>query len=285
MVQSPMMPSQAIILFLSLLASGCLADLRSNDLVVDGIAPAQVTLARASMKRMLTAHGGLERWKNHRVAEVGYTDTWFRPLEQAVSMPYPENGQRISQTILLGANASRWTFVGGPWDGLEWGIQRWATYTAKNGKIAFEPDSDIKFWLPTNAYFFEAPFRLGEANVMAHMGTAHIDGQTLDMVFLTWGQAEPQSNVDQYVAFIDRQSGRLTYLQYTIRDIFRTLIGVMHYSDYKEVDGIWVAHRMTVVTEPGGPPALHEYRIQDLAFGGDVPQEKLIPDPNKAGRK
>ncbi len=280
-----MMPSQTIILLFAVLLSGCLADLRSNDLVVDGIDPARVTLARTSMNRMLKAHGGLDRWKQHRVAEVDYTDTWFRPLERAVSMPYPENGQHISQTILLGKNASRWTFVEGPWDGLEWGIQRWATYTARSGKVAFEDNDDIKFWLPTNAYFFEAPFRLSEATTLAHMGTTRVDGVLLDMVFLTWGQPEPQNDVDQYVAFIDRKTGLLTYLQYTIRDIFRTLIGVMHYSDYKEVDGIWVAHKMTVVTKPGGPPALHEYQIQDVIFGGDVSMEKLLPNPNKAGRK
>ncbi|MEZ4458170.1 MAG: hypothetical protein R3E66_00295 [bacterium] len=278
-----MKPNLLFVCLSTILAAGCLADLRSNNLVVDGISAVDRDQGRAILERSAKAHG-LQRWRQHQTVTVTYTDTWYRPVERLVSMPYPQNGQRLVHDQIVGSDSSRWMFKGGPLDGTVWGIQNWATYRLQDATPTFEPDNTLKFWLPTNAYFFQAPFRLREATVVAHAGTARVDGRLLDIVFLSWNTAAPQSDVDQYVAYIDRESGQLMYLQYTIRDIFRTLIGTMHYTDYREIDGMLVPHRMTVVTEPGGPRSLHEYLVESVGFD-QVPKASLLPDPKRRGTK
>lgn len=280
-------PSLALALLASCItfSTACQADLRSSSLVENGIAEDTASHGRLVLQQLAEAHG-LASWQARENARVVYSDTWMGWLNQQVAMPWPENGQRFEHTILLGTDNSRMVFLGGDYDQKSWGIQHWKTYTVNpGGEPRFEDDDGIKFWLPTNAYFIEAPFRLGEATVVAYDGTATLDGTLHDIVFLSWSQAAPQGDIDQYIAYIDRDTGRLSYLTYTVRDMAGFLVGTMKYDDYRQVDGVWIAHSMHVHDEPGGEPELHGYQIESVSFDVDVPERFVVPRPELRGQK
>lgn len=198
---------------------------------------------------------------------------------RALAMPWTESGLLMRSTMLRGSDASRLEFLEGADAGIAWGIQNWVTYRVAGGEMTFEDDDDIRFWLPTFQYFFEAPFRLREGGVVADAGPETVAGVTYNRVFVSWGRAAPRPEVDQYLAWIDPETGRLEYLQYTVRDMMPGIIGCMQYRDYRQVEDLWIAMTMAVVEGPGGPDALHRFELEDVRFE-EVPREVLVPRPH-----
>ena len=272
----------------SLLLSACaLRDIRPEPLAETSALPAdRVEEGRALLAKSLDAHGGLETWKNHRTARITLTDRWPGAITRAAIMPWPENGTTLQQDILLGTENSRLTFVDGDWKGRAWGIQNWATYTvAPGGEPKFGGDKDIWFWLPTVQYFYEAAFRLHEGQYVAHAGTRELHGKTYDLVYITWGSVEPSSEIDQYVAWIEQDTGRLGILQYTVRDFGKRIQGAAHYEDYKQVQGLWVPGRIRIADLEDKDSVLHMMTIESAEYGVDLPSDYFIPSPKTSASK
>ena len=239
------------------------------------------------LEELPEAHGGLERWRSHRTARVVLRDRWPGWAMRTFAMPWPSSGARVEQTMLLGEDTSRLEFLDGELEGTVWGIQQWVTYTVPVGEQTprFEADETIWFWLPTTQYFFEAPFRLREGQEVAWAGERTHAGQVYDLVYITWGGLGPQRDVDQYVAWIAQETGRLRYLEYTVRDMARFVTGAVHYEGYHEIDGIWVPRRIRVAPVEDPEDVLHEMIFEEVDFGVDAPEGELIPDPSRRARK
>ncbi len=265
-----------------------LSDVRPPELAANEITEELAERGRELLRRLEDAHGGYAAWTARPTARVEFRDHWPGAVMRALAMPWAESGLLMRSTMLRGSDASRLEFLEGRDAGSAWGIQNWMTYRADgddlvppegDNSLTFEDDDDIRFWLPTFQYFFEAPFRLREGGVVADAGPATVAGVTYDRVFVSWGRAAPRSQVDQYLAWIDPASGRLEYLQYTVRDMMPGIMGCMHYRDYRQVEDLWIAMTLAVVEGPGGPDALHRFELEDVRFE-DVPREFVVPRPH-----
>lgn len=267
--------------------SGCLADIRPES-IKEGYGEADVEKGRALLHKAMARHGGLGRWKAHRTAEVTLTDDWRGFLLKTLFLPWPENKVPIKVQYLLGTNDSRGTFLEGSRKGETWGIQNWATYTQRPGEApVFKKDKAIKFYMPTYQYFFELPFHLPFAGVVIYAGEDELAGQAYDVVFVSWNTDAPQAKIDQYLAYISRKTGLIDYLRYTVRDQFGFLVGNMQFTDYRDVQGIQVPFRQTVVDDdrPDGKKVMHQVLYKSAAFGVDVPDEAFYPDPDRRAKK
>ena len=265
---------------------GCTADLRPDEIRDGGISAGRADRGRAIIDGLAEAHGGLERWRELGTARVVLRDTWPSWVTRTAAMPWFEDGQLLELTTRLGTDDGRIQFLEAPNEGLYWGIQDWATYVVEPGsKPTFGDDDTIKFWVPTVSYFFEAPFRLHEADVVAYAGEETVDGVVYDKVFLSWGKAAPQEDTDQYVAWVSRDTGRLGFLAYTVRDMMDNIEGFMRYTDYEEVEGIWVAKTMAVVDSTDTMDGLHRMDVESVELGVDLPNSYFYPDPDRAGSK
>ena len=277
-------------LSLLLLASaGCsLSDLRSPEIKDDTSSGDQArTRGRQQLDRLSERYGGLDHWRSLRTMEVELTDRWPSLFWRLMASPWPQDPQAFRLMTPLGADDGRLQFVGGDWSGRTWGLQQWVPYeaSADGGGVEFTDSDDIRFWIPTIKYFTEFPFRICEADVVLYAGERTRDDRVHDLVFATWNQAAPQEGVDQYVLWIDRESGLLELLQYTVRDVMGSFIGTMDYADFKTESGIVVPHRMTVVDSPQRADVMHEFTITDVRFGAEYPPGFFYPDPRRRGSK
>lgn len=274
---------------LALIASltlACTTDLRPERLQHDGVSPEAAAEGRAWLDRMVEAHGGLAAWKAHRDVELVFTDTWPAWLPRTAAMPWGQDGQTIVMGMLLGTDDARLSFRGGPDDGVTWGVQQWQTWKQeKGGAPVFEEDGDVRFWVPTMAYFFALPFRIGEASVVAYAGDTVIDGRPHAIVYATWGSAEPQDEIDQYVLYIDRETHRLSWANYTVRDLMLADQGAVRLGDLREVEGIVVPFEMTMVETFGSDSVVHVMKLQSVDFGVGHPDAFYRPDPGRQGSK
>ncbi len=248
------------------------ADIRPP-LVQRGISAESAARGFALLEKMDAAHGGAEAWRAKGAVRFTLDDEWGGPA--ALASPWPENPGRLTLTMLPGRDTGRLEIDGGE----TWGVQNWATYTVDaEGKVQFDAQRNFDrwFWVPTVGYFLEAPYRLGEATIVADAGPDEHDGVMCDRIFLTWGSEKPNREVDQYVAWIDQKSGRLVHLQYTVRDFAGFISSAMSYSDYRDVDGLPIAHRV------GGD---HVMTIQKAELGLTLPDAFLFPDRTRSAAK
>ncbi len=257
-----------------------LSDLRPPELIDAGITPEREQRGRELLSRLADAHGGQSTWNVRRAAQVELRDHWPGAMMRALAMPWTESGLLMRSVMSRGTDASRLEFLEGEGAGTAWGIQNWMTYRIPvGGQPTFEDDETIRFWLPTLQYFFEAPFRLREGSVVADAGSETVTGVTYQRVFISWGHAEPRPATDQYLAWIHPDSGRLEYLEYTVRDMMPSIVGCMHYRDYRQIDDLWIAMTMAVVEGPGGPDALHRLELEDVRFE-EVSADVIMPRPD-----
>ncbi len=134
---------------------------------------------------------------------------------------------------------------------------------------------------------------------MLNAGEAEHRGRSYERVFVTWGAAEPHLEDDQYLLWIDKETGLVEMVRYTVRELLlmteglthsltRALgAGTIHFDDYREIDGVMIPFVQTVnlaeplLTQyPVSGTFLHRLEIEDARFD-TIPPETLTPDPSR----
>jgi hypothetical protein len=271
-----------------LLAVGVVAALPASDLRPDalraGIDPAATAKGRQLLDRLAGSYGGVAAWKAKRSTEITFADQWPQALLRVMGPWQASN--RLRLTYANGTDDARLDFLDGPNQGAAWGLQQWAAYRVPaGGKPVFAPDRDVKFWVPTTQWFYDAAFRLTEADVVAYGGELAADGRTFDLVFASWGRAEPQRDVDQYLLYIGRDDGLLHHLRYTVREAAQFFVGCVRYEDVREVEGIRLPFRLTFGHCPAEPELLHQQVVESVRFLDEGGLGGLVPDPSQRGSK
>ena len=244
---------------------------------------------REWLRRASQAQGG-QALVTHRVASLWMRDSWPGWLMRTLIMPWPENGQLFRQDILVASDTSRLTFVEGDEKDTGWGIQHWVTYRFNDEGVSWDPtvdpDSTVKFWLPTNAYFPFLAWRIQEATFVRYMGTEENSGRTLHRVFATWGAQPTTPGIDQYIVYIDEKTDLIAYVRYTVRDMGESIEGLMEYSDYRPVGDVTLPFSMRVVDAmKEDASVLHAYTVVRAEFDPVLAKNWLTPSPGLTATK
>jgi hypothetical protein len=272
------------------------------DLRPDTLRPVSADAERRGRERLrrLAERHGLSAFMHHRTLDLVATDTW-----PGGSPWWGEVRQRLRSQSLLRTFTSRVELQNGRHAGEIWGLQSWAAYRTRAGSEADvrfldAPAPEIEFYLPTLQYFTELPFRLLGASLVADAGEATLAGRRFDRVLATWGSFEANPQHDQYLLWIDRETGLLRSVRYTLRDAVSLAppgqrwlmpslaLGTVHYDDYREVDGVQLAFVQTIVLAPPEllPAAadegyFHRLEVETARFDA-VAEASLRPDPARA---
>jgi len=242
------------------------SDIRT-DLVKEDLDPIQ---GRAMLMKMGTAHN-IAKWDSVSTYTVIFQDEFFGKMGQR-SHPFPSNQQEMVLDYIPNSFNGRMSFD----DGMTWGIQSWNTYIRqKSGEPVKKEDKEIEFWVPTYQYFIEFPLRIQSATAVTYAGEKTIDGKLCKGIFASWGIYSPQSDIDQYLIWVDAETFMIQQLEYTIRDKFKFLVGICDYKDYKDFNGIPLPTRMPVgssMTEGD----LHQMGINGVSFD-IIPKFDLLP--------
>ncbi len=252
-------------------------DLRPPQLKQSLTTAAASALGREILAQAVARHGGVDRWQRFTTAEAHLRDEWHPQRIQF--NPWPGNNLLLRFQVLLGTFNSRVELLEGEGRGQIWGIQSWRPYKKMPRRApVFSDDRNISFFLPTYHYFLEFPFRIARAPIVAYVGERSHGGRNYQLVFATWGRPEPHAEHDQYLLWINRESGLIEIAQYTIRDFGPGVEGTMQFSDFREVQGLRLAFRQTVQALDAPPGEFgHRIVIERLVFDA-VPRQALLPD-------
>lgn len=273
-----------VVLAIGAVVSGCgMSDLRPDEQPLQQTTNSEQR-GRAILTAMCNAHGGSRAFYDAGAYRAQIVDDWS-PLSFPFTLlaPFDDDVLRYDMVQKTGTEDTRMTFHGGDLDGVEWGVQNWVTYrTEAQGPPIWEDDDTIRFTGPAIGYFIQAPFRLNEADYVHALGTAKLNGKTYDKVFVSWGDQVPQEEVDQMIAWVEQDTKRLGFLEFTVRQQASFAKGAMELTDYRQVDGVWVAHTMKTVENPGDEEVqFHTVTIEKFELGIAQPESFIIPDPNR----
>ncbi len=174
-----------------------LSDIRPAE-IRGGITPEAEARGRALLLEAQATYG-LEAWKQKKSAEFEMTSQWHVP-----DSGWPTNPQKFRLVALqLGADDADLIFLNGPQAGEGWAMAGGKHFDLRDGKRIPKDGPDPHTKVAIKNWWFQFPFRISEATVVADAGPAELKGKDYSRVFATWESAEPNPTFDQYVVYID----------------------------------------------------------------------------------
>ena len=276
------MKKVSVVLLVAILSVGCsYSDIRPETLQQSGITPESERKGRELLARVVEAHGGRERWQSLITADILMRDQWAGGLIGWFN-PWPGNNLLVRFQTLVGTFTSRVEILEGEEKGLVWGTQSWHTYEQKpGGVLVFKEVGAAQNLLPAMQYFLELPFRIAKAPLVAHLGSGTLRGQQYERVFATWETPEPHAEHDQYILWINHETGLVELAEWTFRGAMKSYVGTIRYADYRAVEGIQVPFQLLLLKELESTDQEfnHQIKIESVEFNA-LARAALLPDPS-----
>ncbi len=273
-------PSTVVLLLSITILGGCAtADLRNRQLKELGVQPTQEQEGATLMQTMLEKHGQAA-WKSHQTVEMILRDDWRGLLSSLAGRPW--DNELLNFTYELGTFNGRVEVLDGDTKGEIYGLHSWQGYEIEPGEpLELEDGSRTNFIIPAIIYLAELPFRLADAPILLHMADTLYEGKSYNLVFATWDRIEPHGENDQYILWINKETGLVDIAQYTIRDQFNFVDAAILYEDYRMIDGVMVPYTMIINAAPDDDKPFHTITMQKVTFDAIRPDSLHIFDSVK----
>ncbi|WP_435624287.1 hypothetical protein [Flagellimonas sp.] len=269
-----------IIILLAILFQSCkIADLRTSAVHPD--LPNRENKAIELIEGLITKYG-LDKLEDAETYSILATDNW-KGLYALVN-PFPRDNELMEMRFRPNSFDGQFNYLEGR-NKTIYGIQSFQHYRIKEtGIVKFRKKKSITFALPAIQYFFELPLRLKNAPILKYAGVQIVEGRTYDLVFATWEKTKPHKEHDQYLLYIDRDSGELSFANYTVRGMYlptpRNIYGSIRFEELKRnSDNINYPGKLYIQLNKLKKPqrALHIVTIEDLEIDS-FPLSTLYPD-------
>ncbi|MEL6255459.1 MAG: hypothetical protein AAFR87_25870 [Bacteroidota bacterium] len=247
-------------------------DLRP-DYLGDKISEENYVKGKALLKKMQEAYGGLDNWLAFKEGRYEQVADWYD--NKLGIAGWDELPQEFHMRSFLGTDDSELTLLNGPNTGKSWGTEDWESYQiGKNGKKNFSPNDKYQHKMIFKNYWFQFPFRIGEAPIIAYAGEAKVHDETYDLLYITWGSEAPNRTYDQYVLYLDKETHYVEWLHFTLREKVNFLHIAAQFADFKSINGIVSPFTQYVrFGKPGSEGSkMHENRYKWIQFG----EEKVM---------
>ena len=277
----------SLLLIIVLITQSCASDIRTKLIKKEGITRLNTNKGKQLLEEAWEKQG-LDKLSSHKSYKFKGIDTWRGFIGKKVKL-WPEAKTEISFKYRIGTFDGQLEYLSGERKGYKAGLQNWNYYEIRpSGNIAFiKADPPVKFGLAAFQYFVEMLDRLKQTPIISYAGERNFRGKTYDMVFCTWNKAEPHAEADQYVVWINKETGLMELTQYTVRDNFnktpggKMAYGCVEYTDFRNINGILIPHVQTIYSfQPKEKQEnfLHQLILSDFSFDS-FPLKELTPNP------
>jgi len=263
----------------TLFFQSCLHDARTRLIKREGITEINTAKGKALLDEAWKKHGG-DKLAQRKVYSFDGFDTWKdNPLGKLGKL-WLDFETKLDFKFEVGTSNSQLTFVDGQRQGTTAGVNNANYYEIENGQTTFgdkSAESNIRavFGLSHIQYFTEIFGKLRDASIISYAGETSFNDNQYDLIFCTWEMAKPHIEHDQYLLWINQETGLLDYLEYSVREPhvkpigYKMIGGAIEYCNYKDIDGVLIPHDQIVYpikkrTEQD--KFLHWLRISNFQF-------------------
>ena len=225
------------------------------------------------LNQMETAYGGKDKWLAHKTGSFAQIADWYEDKLGLSGWDVMPQELQISST--LGTENCKLKLLNGPNTAKSWENSDYQHFeTSATGDRALAEDDKFMLKMDFKNYWFQFPFRIGEAPIISYAGESTVQGETYDLLYATWGSEKPNRQFDQYILYLDKETRLVEWLHFTIRDKLKAIHSTAQFTDFRTIGGV-VAPFNQYITR-GAPeddgPKFHENRYQWVQFG----EEKVM---------
>lgn len=267
-------------------------DLRTKELKKNGLQAENIKKGKMILETAWLKHG-MDKLSNFKTYSFHGSDTWKGPLGKFGKV-WKDNNSELDFKFRINSFDGQVTFLDGKDKGTSSGLQNWNYYDVVNNKAVFSDKDDKKnerkvFGIAAYQYFSEMIDRLKNAPIISYAGEDELRGNKYHLVICTWDKLEPHLEHDQYMAWVNKESGLMEFVQYTIRESYlkppgyKKIGGGIKFADFKEIDGVLVPHRQIIYAlklRKNRKKNLHELYIKNFEFD-KFDETELQVDKNK----
>ena len=259
-----------------------LKDLRSSQLKENGLQESHIESGKKLLHEVVELQN-LEKLEDSPNYRLLVRDHWNKQYGLNIN-PWPgKNNVLMELKYAFGTFDGKVEWLKSEMKNSGYGIQSWQLYKYEaEEKPKKTEDKDLEFIIPTMQYFMELPYRLNKAPIITHMGSTSSGKIEYDRVFVTWENPEPNKN-DQYILYINKETGLIDRTTYTIRDNFmwtpKSFYGTVLYSNYREVNGILFPFQIDVYPfDKIEKKEVHTFKVESIHIA-DYNSKELYPFP------
>ena len=84
--------------------------------------------------------------------------------------------------------------------------------------------------------------------------------------YVTEGPTQALDKYDQYLVYINTKSNRIDYIEFTMRKLMKSYKGVVHYQNYKMVQGILMPFWIGIADKLLHPHFDHYFVLESITF-------------------
>lgn len=253
----------------------CMADLRPSLIKKEGITSHNELKGKKILQESWERQGFD---KLHQFTSYSFhgEDVW-KGMMGRLGKPWPDAKSNMFFRFEIGTFDSQVKYLDGKKANTYAGLQSWHYYEFPEGNSPkrLKMNYRRRFGLSAYQYFFEMLDRIKQAPIVSWAGSETFNGEQYDIIFATWHKTDPHMGHDQYKLLINKKTKRLDYTIYTLRENYlkmpgaRAFFGSVKYSDFKEIDGIFIPHTQTIFLnnpKKKDKKNLHVLKVKDFQF-------------------
>ncbi|MCZ8155248.1 MAG: hypothetical protein O9264_03950 [Leptospira sp.] len=267
---------------ISLLNSNCkLADLRPTVLTNSGNNPDLKKKALQIISNPSETALKPAQWKDYKKIQFTLTDVWHSKLTKFFT-PIKDDEQRMNVFIDLEKSTMEVELLNGVNKGLVLGLSKKDVYqiSADTGKV-FTGDDEVRIYLESLRLYLMLVWKMQEFEILQYAGDSKLHSKDYNIVYATSVQVEATPDTDQYIAYYEKDSGALEWIEFTYREVFIWYRGVLKFGHYEQWDGKMFPRRISILDSFDATDFVHEIRIEKIEKAKKpLAEEQIIQEQN-----
>ncbi len=175
-----------------------------NSYLKKGITEASIQKGKELLELMENAYGGRSQWEQYQSAEFTQKADWYGRDEISHWDTLPQLFQLKCE---LGSNNAVMTILNGNTRGNKY----WIKDNVFEQQIGSEQRREVKKnsyheKMVYKNYWFQFPFRIGEAQILSYGGEEVLNGKTYELLYATWGEEKANAQYDQFLMYLDKST-------------------------------------------------------------------------------
>lgn len=216
-------------------------------------------------QRSLNYRGGYDVYKSFDSVRLRGADVWHSSFVRLFT-PVTEQEQKFEVVFNTTGSAIKYVFLSGKRNGQSIGIEDGKTYRATKDKKEFTDSSKIRLYLEPLTHYFLWPYKLFESQVLLYAGEENIQNQSYHLIFASSGRVAASPEHDQYVIYVNKKTYNVDYIDFTLRSLFESYKGTLHYRNFKTVQGLVVPFFIGATDAAENKDFVHEFLFSEIQF-------------------
>ena len=245
---------------------GCsTADLSTDNVRNQDTQPGLREKAIRIYERSLNARGEFKTYKSFHSIRLRGTDLWRSSFVRFFT-PVTEQEQKFEVVFATKGNEISYIFLNGTREGQAIGIENGKTYRVIEKEKEFSDSSKIRIYLEPLTHYFQWPYKLFESPLLLYAGEDNIANQSYHLIFASSGGVAASPEHDQYVVYVNKKTHQVDYIDFTLRSLFQSYKGTLHYRDFRTVQNLVVPFFIGASNSVESQDFVHEFLFSEIQF-------------------